>query len=748
MDAREPMLLSGGGCCPVPAVQLPSPNRVDPSFVRDSDGRAHVDFLVPDMHCAACLGSIETRLAALPGVTGARANLTSHRVGVDFEIRTGAPDDMLSAIEGLGYTARPFDAAAHDASADDAAGRELVRALAVAGFAAGNVMLLSVSVWSGAEDATRDLFHWLSALIALPAIAYAGRPFFRSAIRAVMAGRLNMDVPISIGVLLTAAISLYETAIGGPHAYFDAAIGLLFFLLVGRYLDHRMRAVARSAAARLMSLSARSAMLVEADGSTSHVPLSEIVPGDHVRVVAGERVAVDGTVAEGASDIDRSLLTGEPDPEAVSPGGRVFAGTLNLTGPLTIAVTAKSDDTLLAEIVRLMEAAERSGSRHVRLADRVSRIYAPAVHILALATLVGWLVAGAGWHMALTTAVAVLVITCPCALGLAVPAVQVVASGFLLGRGIMLKDGGALERLATVDLAVFDKTGTLTEGTPRLVETSEVDAEQWAIAAALGGASRHPLATALAETARERGIVAARIDEVSEHPGEGMEGRFAGTPVRLGRLDWVGGGEDTEKSAASALWLRIGDQDPVRFAFEDRLREDATDTLSELRSDGLLLLLLSGDRAKAVAAVAARTGIASWRAGQRPAEKAEALAALAAAGRHVLMVGDGLNDAPALAGALVSMSPLSAADISQTAADIVFTGRKLAPVATALRVARTARRLIFENFALAIAYNVVAVPLAILGLCDAAYRRRRHVGLLDRRYRQCAPPPARRARQG
>ena len=255
-------------------------------------------------------------------------------------------------------------------------------------------MLLSVSVWSGADDATRDLFHWLSALIALPAIAYAGRPFFRSAVRSISAGALNMDVPISIGVLLAAAMSLYETATGGQHAYFDAAVSLLFFLLVGRFLDYRMRDVARSAAAKLMSLSARSAMRIAPDGSVAHVPIADIVPGDTVRVAAGERVPVDGVVTGGASDIDKSMLTGEAEPEPVRTGGQAFAGTLNLTGPLTLRVTAKAGDTLLAEIVRLMEAAEHSSGLYVRLADRVSRYYAPFVHIVALGTIIGWLLVG------------------------------------------------------------------------------------------------------------------------------------------------------------------------------------------------------------------------------------------------------------------------------------------------------------------------------------------------------------------
>ncbi len=714
MDARDPIPVSGG-CC-TPAAFVRTTGGVDPAFVRrKEDGTGHVDFLVPEMHCAACIGKIEDGLSALPGVTRARANLTSHRVGIDFDADAGDPDAMLAAIEAAGYAARPFDALAFDAANSDPVGGDLVRCMAVAGFAAGNIMLLSVSVWSGASDATRELFHWLSALIALPAIAYAGRPFFRSALRSISGGALNMDVPITIGVLLAAAMSLYETATGGPHAYFDAAVSLLFFLLVGRFLDYRMRDVARSAAARLTSLSARSAMRIAPDGSAVLVPIADIAPGDTVRVAAGERVPVDGMVVAGTSDIDKSMLTGEAEPEPLREGGRAFAGTLNLTGPLTVRVTARSRDTLLAEIVRLMEAAEETSGRYVRLADRISRHYAPFVHILAVATVVGWLLVGAGWHMALTTAVAVLIITCPCALGLAVPAVQVVASGFLLGRGIMVKDGSALERMAEIDTVVFDKTGTLTEGEPRLSRSPAATPAEWAIAAALGGQSRHPLGRALAAAAGPGSRLAPALDDIVERPGDGMEGRLGDRIVRLGRRGFVGGAEGATAPGESEIWLRVGDAPALRFGFEDALRRDAAQTVAALNAKGLRVLLLSGDRAEAVRAAAHATGIAEWRAGCRPSDKAAALAGLAAEGRRVLMVGDGINDAPALASAFVSMSPASAADISQAAADIVFTGRSLAPVATTFGVARVARRVIRQNFVLAIGYNLIAVPVAILG---------------------------------
>ncbi|MGF7159513.1 Cu2+-exporting ATPase [Rhodoligotrophos appendicifer] len=708
--------LAPAACCAVAPAPLDLGPRVDASFIRVLEpGMAHVDFLVPEMHCAGCMSKIEAALRDRDGVAHARANLTTHRVGVDFAEKDCDADQLLAAIERCGYRARPFDAAALDASAEDKTASRLLTSLAVAGFAAGNVMLLSVSVWSGADGATRDLFHWLSALIALPCIAYAGQPFFRSAYRALKAGTLNMDVPISLGVILASAMSLYETATSGQHAWFDASVGLLFFLLLGRYLDHRMRGIAKSAAAQLLSLSARSAMRLEADGRAAHVPISEIAIDDLIQVAAGERVPIDGRITQGLSEVDRSMLTGEADPERVRVGDRVYAGTLNLTGSLVLRATAVAKDTLLAEIVRLMEAAERGDSDFVRLADRAARLYSPAVHILALATLLGWLALGGGWHESLTAALAVLIITCPCALGLAVPAVQVVASGYLLRRGIMLKDGGALERLAMIDTVVFDKTGTLTRGEPQLVSQPGWSSPAWPVAAALAQASRHPLSRALQAAAAARGIEPAQLTDIVETPGFGLTGRLGGRLARMGRQGFAGpssssGGRQPE------LWVSLEGDAPSVFRFQDQLREDAAATVATLNQAGLDTQLLSGDRRQSVSETASRAGIQDWRAEQTPAEKAAVLTELRHQGRHVLMVGDGINDAPALASAFVSMSPSSAADVSQTAASLLFTTQKLDAVLVAWRTARVARRIIIENFALAIAYNAIAVPIAMAGI--------------------------------
>ena len=691
------------------------------------DGSSEIDLLVEGLHCAACVWLIEAVLARQPGVVAGRINMTTRRLRLCWRSGEASAEDLVATVSRLGYRLVPYDASCLDAAG---AGEEqaLLRAMAVAGFAAGNVMLLSISVWAGHLEGmgagTRTWFHWLSALIALPAIAYAGRPFFRAAWGALRVRHVTMDVPISIGVLLAAAMSLQQTIAGAEHAYFDAAIGLLFFLLIGRYLDRRARGQARSSAAQLLALAARAVTVIDAGGRHRVVPPSQVHPGDRVLAAAGERIAVDGRIAEGESAVDTSLIDGESTPKPVGPGAAVFAGTLNQAAPLVIAVTAASDGTLLAEIARQVEAAEQQRGRYVVLADRVARLYAPVVHLAALLTfLLWWAWLAVPWPQAMMNAIAVLIITCPCALGLAVPAVQVIATGRLLRRGILVKSATALERLADADAIVFDKTGTLTLGRPRLIEEEliegeAVDAEALAAAAGRAAASRHPLARAVVAACAARGLAPATAPGVREVPGCGLEGDAAGGVVRLGSAAFCGlpaGSGDRQGTAVLELCFIRPGRPPVRLHFEDALRSDAAAVVARLRAQGWPLLLLSGDRAAVVSEVAGVLGIDRWEAGLRPADKVARLRELAAAGRRVLMVGDGLNDAPALAAAHASLSPASAIDIAQNAADVVFQGDKLAPVLETIGTARRARALVRQNLALSFGYNFFAVPLAVAG---------------------------------
>jgi P-type Cu2+ transporter len=666
------------------------------------------EFALPGMRCAGCISKIETGLAPLPGLSAARVNFTSKRVLVDHEPAL-KPDAIRAALERLGFEAQPI--AAQTDTSDDRESKALLKAMGVAGFASMNVMLLAMSVWSGASGSTRDLFHWLCALIAMPAVAYAGQPFFKSAWAALRKGRTNMDVPISIGVILATALSLFETIVGGQHTYFDGAVALLFFLLIGRYLDSMMRDRARHGVAALLRETAPGGTIVKPDNSTAWLKAAELEPGMILLVAAGERIAADGIVETGGSSLDLSLITGESRPEAVAPGARVVAGTLNLDAPLTVRVTAAGDRTTIAEIARLMEAAGQSRSLYVRIADRAARYYAPAVHTLAALSFAGWMIAGAGWHASLLIAVAVLIITCPCALGLAVPVAQVVAAGALMKRGILIKDGSALERLAEADTARFDKTGTLTLGRP-VAEDLPLADEEKPVALALARASTHPIARALAAALRGEGVRAVAVEDLKEVAGQGVSARRNGIEARLGRPDCLGIDGVDENGLVTAF--AIGAAEPRLLRFSDRLRPDAAQAIGDLRALGIGSEILSGDRPRAVLPVASELGLAA-RAGMTPQGKLAHIEALRASGAKVLMVGDGLNDGPALAAGHVSLAPASASDVGQTAADAVFLGDSLAPVPMAVRAARRTLRIVRQNFVLAIGYNVFAVPLAIAG---------------------------------
>jgi Cu2+-exporting ATPase len=670
---------------------------------------------VESMRCGGCLRSVEHAALGVPGVVSARANLTAKRVSVTYDPARAGEGELIAALERAGFPAAPLKAV--KPGAERAREKYLLRRVAVAGFAAMNIMLLSVSVWAGEagdmDPSVEGLFRWLSALIALPVVAYAGQPFFASAAGALRARRLNMDVPISLAILLATGLSLYQTMRGGGQVYFDAAVTLLFFLLVGRFLDESLRVRARGQAQNLVSLQSGMATLLDKDGSTRSVPAHALVPGDRLLVAAGERVAADGVLAEGTGEIDQSLITGETLPVTVMPGEAIYAGTLNLMQPLMVEVTAADSATLLAEIGRLMLAAEQGKARYRRLADRAAQIYAPAVHGLGLATFLGWLlIMGAPWETALTYAIAVLIITCPCALALAVPAVQIAAASRLFRQGIVVKAGDGLERVAETDMVVFDKTGTLTLGRPVLLHAETIADAPLAAAASLAAASKHPYARAIVAAAKARGcqVAAAASEEV---PGHGLKRRLPQGEERLGSAAWCG---VASKDGQSEVWYHRPWDEPVRFRFADALRPDAAETIEALRRRGYPLALLSGDRAGAVALAAEAAGIADFAAELSPAAKIAWLEARAAEGRKVLMVGDGLNDAPALAAAHASISPASAADISQRAADFVFQGEKLGAVPEIIATARWARGMALQNFGVAFIYNLVSVPFAMAGL--------------------------------
>lgn len=677
-------------------------------------GLQQTELSVPDIHCGGCIRKIEQGLNELHGVRSARVNLTSKSLKITWLTSEGPP----LAIETLGKLGfRAHICQPNDEQSDETR-TQLVRSLAVAGFAAGNIMLLSVSVWSGAEEQFRGLFHWFSAAIALPVLVYSGRVFFASAWRALENGQTNMDVPISIGVLLAFAMSLYDTALGREHVYFDASVTLLFVLLIGRLLDHQMRQRARSSLAGLERLGARGAMVMVSDRSTSYLPIEDIEPGMMIVLAVGERVPVDSVVVSGRSDIDRSLVSGESLPQTATCGSSLQAGTLNMTAPLTIRATACVNDSFLSEMVRLIESAESGRSRYRRIIDRAAALYAPLVHSAALLSFFAWFAISGDIHKALTVAIATLIITCPCALGLAVPIVQVIAARRLFESGIIVKDGGAIERLNEIDTVIFDKTGTLSTGEPRLLNDCDIAPATVQIAVSLAAHSRHPYSKSIIAAYADQSISMLSFDQVFEYPGDGIEGRSGANVFKLGRAQWAVPGTSAQEKILyhrSHTVLSCNGQLMESFLFEDMVRTGAANAVVELRGYGFDVEVLSGDHAHPVSKIAEILDIPDFKAGVMPADKVARISVLASAGRKVLMVGDGLNDAPALASAYVSMSPSSGSDIGRSAADLVFLHDDLQAVPKAISISRRAVLLIHENLTLAILYNAVALPFAVLG---------------------------------
>ncbi|QEW19942.1 Copper-exporting P-type ATPase A [Marinibacterium anthonyi] len=657
--------------------------------------------VLPQIHCAACIRSVETVLGTQPGIDNARVNLTLKRAAITAE--PGAdPTPWIEALAAAGFEAHE----AQDLAPTDDRARMLIVRLGVAGFAMMNVMLLSVAVWAGATDATRDMFHWISAAIAIPAALFCAQPFFSNAWSALKAGRLNMDVPISLAILLACGMSLFEVIESGAHAYFDAALSLTFFLLAGRVLDQRMRSAARSAARDLAALEPSRVIRIE-DGQHISRPVSDIAVGDRLWLAAGSRLPVDGDLLSEGAEVDRSAITGESLSVPRGQGAHLLAGEVTLTGPIEVTATAVGEDTTLRRMTRLVEIAENARSRYTSLADRAARIYAPAVHLVSVAAFLAWVVLTGDVRHALNVAIATLIITCPCALGLAVPAVATAATGRLFRKGLLVKSETALERLAGIDMVVFDKTGTLTRS--GLTPPADFPDDLRPVLRALAAASDHPLSRGLAASLAD--VTPAQLSAIVEDPGQGVRATWQGRAVRLGRADWA----DWAGSDHDGTVFAMGDQSwPLTPS--ERLLEDAAPTVAALKALGLPVQILTGDTPAKAQAIAAQLNATEVHAGMTPDAKQAHIATLQGNGHKVLMVGDGLNDTAALASAHASIAPGSALEASRNVADIVLVAGTLAGIDDAITTARSARRRILENFALAACYNAIAIPFAVLGL--------------------------------
>lgn len=677
------------------------------AFVQKTGKSQHLELHVSGAKCAGCLAKIEKSVAALDGVSEARLNLSTGKFDVTWQGPLPA-SEIAETVSGLGYGV----SAAAETDADDIQRkeeRELLLAMGVAAFAAANIMLLSVSVWAGAGEMgtnTKQIMHAISGVIALPAVAFSGRPFFRSAWSVLKRGRANMDVPISLAIVLAFTVSVVETIRGGEHAYFDAAAMLIFFLLIGRFLEARVRRRACSAANELAGMSNRAVTRIDCDGNAIKVNPGVVAPGDTILLAQGERAVVDMALSDEFCELDESLVTGESAPHVLSKGMRIYAGAVNLSSPVQAKALSRASDSLLADIGRMLDAGEQRRSAYRKIADKAVALYVPFVHSAAALTFIGWMLAGASFREAILIAVSTLIITCPCALALAAPVAHVVAAGKLFQLGIFLKSGDALERFASVDRIVLDKTGTLSLGIPQL--SDETDESVIADAALLARSSRHPLSRAIADAAGPGPIAL----NVTEKPGCGLEATVEGQLWRLGSGRWIG--TDQGGSHTRNLYLQRGDEDPIALEFADRLIPGTDNAIKALEAAGYQTEILSGDTEERVAEVARDLGVSNYTSAASPHDKAAHLESLRDQGHKVLMVGDGLNDAGALSLAHASVTPGTAIDISQAASDAVYSGG-ISSLPVLLKVSKRTRSVMLENFTFAALYNLVAIPIAVTG---------------------------------
>ena len=694
------------------------------SFVEaDEASSKSASLILEGITCAACVWLNERHVNALPGVIDFSVNYSTHRARVQWDDSRIHLSDILKAITEIGYVAHPFDPGRQEAVQKKEKSAAL-RRLAVAGLGAMQVMMLAIAMYagdySGMDPGLRVFMRWVSLLLTLPVVFYSAAGFFTSAWRDLRRRHLSMEIPVSLAIGGAFAASVWSTVSGGAEVYFDSVCMFAFFLLTSRYLEMGARHRAGAAAEALVKLLPATATRL-LDGGEQLVAVSELVPGDRVMVRPGETIPADGLVEEGRSSVDESLLTGESLPRPREAGDELVGGSVNIESPLVLVVDKVGDNTLVSAIVRLLDRAQTEKPRVAQLADHVAGWFVAVQLLIAILVAVWWSLHAPEHAFAVT--LSVLVVTCPCALSLATPTAVTAASGALTRLGLLTTRGHALETLAQADYMLFDKTGTLTRGILQLTEVrllapGRADRERClSLAAALESGSEHPVAKALAAHVETPPPVA----DLVALPGQGMQGQIEGRMYRIGNPDYVaelGGCAVPGPEDSDATRVLLGDEDGVLAIFElrDELRPDAVAAVTRLRELGLEIEILSGDAAGAVHRVAAALEIESARSGMRPDGKLARVRELQAAGRRVAMIGDGVNDAPVLAGADVSVAMGQGAQLAHASADMVVLSERLGVLADGVRKARDTRRVIKQNLAWAILYNTAAVPLAAVGL--------------------------------
>lgn len=682
------------------------------------DDRREAVLLIDGLRCAACVWLIERALGALPGVASVQVNATARRARITWSPAQCSLVQVLAALMRAGYRPLPLDTAA----LDDSRRREqrtALKQLVVAGFGAMQAMMYASGLYFGAfeglDATTRDLLRWLGLLVATPVVFYSARPFFAGALRTLRARRLGMDVPVAIAIALIYAASVYEASRGGTEVYFDSVSMFVFFLLTGRYLEMRARHRAGDLTDALARLTPTFADRIRADGTLERVGAIELARGDVVLIAAGGSVPADGVLESDRCRVDEALVSGESAPVTKRRGESLVAGSVLAEGPAQMRVERVGADTVLAGIVALVTRAATERPRLAAAGERAAAGFVARVLTLAALTAIGWSLVDPS--RAFTATLAVLVVSCPCAFALAVPAAITRALGVLARHGVLVVRPDAIEGLANATHIVFDKTGTLTE--PQLalerVDATTTDRPQaLALAAALARGSRHPASVAIARAIDADTILPA-VQAPRTEPGGGLEGIVEGRRLRLGRADFALARDRVPAELADAVVLADAAGPIAAFRLSERLRADARATVDALVVDGLIPAIASGDSADKVAAAAARLGIAHWRARLRPADKLAQLAELRAAGARVIAVGDGINDAPVLAGADVSVALASGAELAQAASDIVLVGERLGALAEARGIARQTLTILRQNQRWALVYNLSVVPLGALG---------------------------------
>ena len=690
----------------------------------DAENEREAALILEGITCAACVWLNERHVGRLPGVLEFRVNYATQRARVRWDRTKIQLSDILKAIAAIGYLAHPYDPSRQQ----DVADRErklALRRLVVAGFGAMQVMMFAIGLyigaWSGIDPDMERFLRWVSMVVAVPVVVYSARPFFSSAWGELKRRQLGMDVPVSLAIGAAFLASVWATVRNEGDIYFDSVSMFTFFLLTGRYLEMAARHRAAATGESLVKLLPMTAHRLQGDDE-EQVPASDLQPGDRVRVRPGETVPTDGRVTEGLSTIDESLVTGESLPVAKREGDRIIGGTVNVESPLVVTVERVGEDTVVASIVRLLDRAQTEKPRIAQLADRASAWFVGLLLLVAAGVYAYWY--GHAPEDAFWVTLSVLVVTCPCALGLATPAAVTAASGALTRRGLLPTRGHSLEVLARSTHVVFDKTGTLTRGRPELRQSTLLrdgdPATVLRIAAGLEAGSEHPLALALTRAAGG----AAVAEAVVATPGLGVEGVVDGRRYRVGRPDYVArlSGADTGTAGsgedAGTTTVALGDERGLlaRFDLSDSLRPDAALAVTALQRLGLEVWLLSGDSDAAVARTARELGIRVAKARLRPQDKLDAVRALQVAGAVVTMVGDGVNDAPVLAGASVSIAMGRATELAQASADMVLLSEHLPHIAEGVATARRMLTVIRQNLSWALLYNLVAVPLAAAGL--------------------------------